>query len=61
MPVRISDVAAHAGVSVGTVSNTINHDERVSPKTRESVWRAIRELGFVPNQMARVLTAPRAA
>lgn len=54
--VRIFDVAKHAGVSIGTVSNTINHRERVSPSTQAAVWASIRELGFVPNQMARVLT-----
>lgn len=52
----MGDVAMMAGVSIGTVSNTINHPARVSESTRETVWEAIRELGFVPNQLARVLT-----
>lgn len=55
-PVRIKDVALRAGVSVGTVSNTINHPGMVRRRTREAVEHAIRELGFVPNQQARVLT-----
>jgi len=55
-PVGIRDVAALAEVSTGTVSNTINHPERVHPRTRAAVERAIRTLGFVPNQQARVLT-----
>lgn len=54
--VSIRDVAALAGVSIGTVSNTINRPERVRRLTREAVERAIAELGFVPNQQARVLT-----
>lgn len=54
--VSIRDVAALAGVSVGTVSNTINHPEMVRRHTREVVEQAIAELGFVPNQQARVLT-----
>ncbi len=54
--VSIRDVAALAGVSVGTVSNTINHPEMVRKHTRDVVERAIAELGFVPNQQARVLT-----
>ncbi len=54
--VRIQDVAARAGVSVGTVSHTINHPELVSARTRQAVERAILDLGFVPNQQARVLT-----
>lgn len=54
--VGIAQVASRAGVSPGTVSNTLNHPERVSPATRELVLTAIEELGFVPNQQARVLT-----
>lgn len=53
--IRIREVAEHAGVSVGTVSNTLNHPERVSPDTQAAVREAIQELGFVPNQQARVL------
>ena len=54
--VRLSDVARHVGVSIGTVSNVLNHPERVAPATQTTVLAAIRELGFVPNQSARVLT-----
>lgn len=54
--VRIQDVAALAGVSLGTVSHTINHPELVSARTRRAVERAIQKLGYVPNQQARVLT-----
>lgn len=54
--VRLSDVAERAGVSLGTVSNVLNHPERVAATTRELVLGAIDELGFVPNQSARVLT-----
>lgn len=54
--VGVAEVAARAGVSPGTVSNTLNHPERVSPTTRDLVLAAIRDLGFVPNQQARVLT-----
>lgn len=55
-PASMKDVAALAGVSIGTVSNTVNHPELVRRRTREAVERAIRELRFVPNQQARVLT-----
>lgn len=54
--VRLSDVAAHVGVSIGTVSNVLNHPDRVAPPTRNAVQAAIAELGFVRNQSARVLT-----
>ncbi|MGM7698081.1 LacI family DNA-binding transcriptional regulator [Microbacterium sp. A84] len=55
-PVRLRDVARLADVSTGTVSNTINHPERVHPRTRVVVQDAIKQLGFVPNQQARILT-----
>ncbi|MFV0451549.1 MAG: LacI family DNA-binding transcriptional regulator [Propioniciclava sp.] len=54
--VDIRQVAEAAGVSPGTVSNTLNHPERVSPATRAAVLQAVARLGFVPNQQARVLT-----
>lgn len=53
----VVDVAARAGVSVGTVSNVLNRPERVAPSTRERVLQAIDELGFVRNEAARQLRA----
>lgn len=55
----IVDVAARAGVSLGTVSNVLNRPERVSPATRARVLAAIEELGFVRNEAARQLRAGR--
>jgi LacI family transcriptional regulator len=55
----VVDVAARAGVSVGTVSNVLNRPERVTQRTRERVLRAIEELGFVRNEAARQLRAGR--
>jgi LacI family transcriptional regulator len=59
MSVSVKDVAARAGVSVGTVSNVMNWPEKVSPATVERVHRAIEELGFVRNDAARQLRAGR--
>ncbi|MDQ7907109.1 substrate-binding domain-containing protein, partial [Phytohabitans sp. ZYX-F-186] len=53
--VSIRDVASHAGVSVGTVSNVLNRPDIVAPTTRTRVLAAITELGFVPNDAARQL------
>ena len=53
----VKDVAAAAGVSLGTVSNVLNRPDRVSPETREKVQRAMRDLGFVRNESARQLRA----
>lgn len=55
--VGIKDVARAARVSVGTVSNVLNRPEAVSKERRERVERAIRELGYVPNDAARQLKA----
>jgi LacI family transcriptional regulator len=53
----VKDVAASAGVSLGTVSNVMNRPEVVSPRTRERVERAMHDLGFVRNESARQLRA----
>ena len=51
----IGDVAALAGVAQGTVSNVLNHPDRVSATTREKVERAMAMLNYVPNGIARTL------
>jgi LacI family transcriptional regulator len=53
--VTVQQVARHANVSVGTVSNVLNRPQIVAPATRERVLRAIDELGFVRNESARRL------
>lgn len=53
----IGAVAALAGVSPGTVSNTLNHPERVRKDTRERVAAAVQKLGYVRNESARHLRA----
>ena len=57
----IRDVADRAGVSVGTVSNALNHPEQVSPEARDRIRSAIAELGYVRNDAARVLRAGRSS
>ncbi len=51
----VQQVARHANVSVGTVSNVLNRPAIVARETRERVLRAIDELGFVRNESARHL------
>ncbi|HWU47671.1 MAG TPA: LacI family DNA-binding transcriptional regulator [Humibacter sp.] len=55
--VSVKDVAAHANVSLGTVSNVLNRPEKVSDATRERVQASIERLGFVRNESARHLRA----
>lgn len=55
----IKDVAALAGVSIGTVSNVLNRPDVVRSSTRHKVEQAIAALGFVPNGLARQLKVGR--
>jgi len=57
MAVSIKDVARHAGVSVGTVSNVLNKPDEVSAESLARVQEAIDELGYVRNDAARRLRA----
>ena len=55
-----NDVARAAGVSPSTVSYVLNDGPRsVSDETKERVWKAIRELGYHPNAVARSLRTSR--
>jgi len=58
-PASIREVAAHAGVSVGTVSNVLNRPDIVAEPTRSRVRDAIKQLGFIRNESARQLRAGR--
>jgi LacI family transcriptional regulator len=58
-PVSIREVAAYAGVSVGTVSNVLNRPDVVAEPTRSRVQAAIKQLGFIRNESARQLRAGR--
>ena len=56
-PTTIYDVAQRAGVSTATVSRAINSISSVRPATRDKVMRAMEELEFVPNVVARGLAS----
>ena len=51
----MNDVAKRAGVSTMTVSRVINNAGYISAETRQRVERAIAELDYVPNALARSL------
>jgi LacI family transcriptional regulator len=55
----ISDVAARAGVGVGTVSRVLNGRSNVSPVTRAKVVDAIAALKYRPSPVARNLSLRR--
>ena len=52
---NIKDVAKLANVSVATVSRVINSKGYVNEHTKELVMKAIEELNYVPNEIARSL------
>jgi LacI family transcriptional regulator len=57
--VTIRDVAAEAGVSIGTASKALNGHGKLRAETRERVAEAAERLGFAPNTLAQALLAGR--
>ena len=51
--ITIYEVAAEAGVSIGTVSKVLSNTARVSETTRAKVLKAIEHLDYVPSLAAR--------
>ena len=56
---NLHDIAKRAGVAPITVSRVINNSGYVSQPTRERVEAAVKELGYVPNTIARGLRSKR--
>lgn len=54
---RLKDIAEYVGVSISTVSRVIQNDQtrNVHPETKTKIWKAVKELGYIPNQNARNL------
>jgi DNA-binding LacI/PurR family transcriptional regulator len=57
--VSIRDVAKRAGVSIATVSRAVNNISTVNAELAERVWKAIEEIGYLPNTQARALVSGR--
>ena len=57
--VSIKDVAAKCGVSVATVSKSLNDHSDISAPTKENVRRIAKEMGYFPNSSARALKTNR--
>ena len=59
MPATLRDVAERANVSIRTVSNVVSGYEHVSERMRTRVQKAIDELDYRPNLVARTLRTGR--
>lgn len=59
MSTNIKEVAKEAGVSVATVSHVINQTRYVSDETKLKVLKAMKQLGYRPNLVARSLRSQR--
>lgn len=57
--VTIKDVAKHANVSPGTVSNVLTGKRLVADATRQRILETIEELGYQPNMLGRNLVNQR--
>jgi LacI family transcriptional regulator len=55
----VRDIAAHAGVSVATVSRVTKNDPRVRPETRAHVQASIDALGYTPSALGLSLAYQR--
>jgi LacI family transcriptional regulator len=49
------EVAEHAGVAMSSVSRVLSDHPDVSPKMRDAVMQAVRELGYRPDMLAQAL------
>ena len=57
--ITIEDVAKQAGVSIKTVSRVLNRESNVREQTREKVQRAMENLNYQPDPIARRLAGSR--
>jgi DNA-binding LacI/PurR family transcriptional regulator len=59
MAITIKDVAKLANVSPSTVSRVVANNEKISDLTKEKVFKAMKELNYKPNAIARSLANKR--
>jgi len=58
-PIGIKEIAAAAGISIGTVDRALHNRAGVNPKTRNRVLKIAEKLGYRPNIAARTLKLNR--
>ncbi len=57
--VGIKDIAAEAGVSIGTVDRVLHNRGEVSEATREKVLKIVDDFGYTPNIFAKSLSSKK--
>lgn len=59
MKITIKDVARIANVAPGTVTRALNNYDDINPETKKKILKVVDELGYVPNNSARNLSAKK--
>lgn len=60
MSVTLKDIAKQAGVSAVTVSKVVNgNDQHISQETRSKIQHIVKQMGYVPNAVAKGLKVKR--
>ena len=57
--VTLKDIAVRTGVSIRSVSHTVNNTGRLAPETRRRILETVAEMGYYPNVAARSLVTHR--
>jgi len=55
----LKDIAERVGVNKSTVSRALSDSGKIASKTREKILKVANELGYIPNETAKVLAGKR--
>ncbi len=55
--VKLEDIARKLHISIATVSRALDKSPRVKISTREKVFKTAKEMGYMPNQIAKSLSS----
>ena len=50
--IKLTDIAAKTGYTVGTISKALQNKEGISLETREAIMKAAKEIGYIANAQA---------
>lgn len=59
MAITVKDIAARLGISYSTVAYALSGKGTINEETRKRVCQAAREMGYIPNQVARSFRGKR--